>query len=282
MKILLTGGAGFIGRHVARQLQQAGHKVILFKGDVTKETDWEQNLKNNVNSIIHVAGIRTETDRDFEVNLGSVEALYKVLRHETVLPNSLIYISSQAVYFGLAPPFREDMKLSPNSSYAKSKLDAELTLLKAGKELGIRTVVVRPSTVLGPGVRLGNKMSGPLAIWIQNALIGNPILVNQDGNQTRDYVHVDDVASAVIVALSDLKMNGIFNAGGGERIKLIDFAKWVKEASKSSSNIVIQGGEPNVTDPKSMFSDTSKLKKYGWKPKKSAKEAVWEAVRANE
>jgi nucleoside-diphosphate-sugar epimerase len=278
MKMLITGGTGFIGSHIVDQLQKEGYEIILFKGDITKKEDWEENLKDGVDTIVHVAGIRTQTTLDFEVNSGSVKVLAKVLSHRDVLPSSLIYISSQAVYFGLTPPFKEEMKVNPTTPYSKSKLEGEMLFLKIGKELGIRTVALRISTVLGPGVRIGNKMSGPLAIWIHNALKGDPLIVNQDGKQTRDYIHVDDVASATILAIQNNQVDGIFNCSGGKRIKLIEFANWVKEAAKSKSQIIVNGGDPTPGDPRDLFSDINKIAKFGWQPTKSAKEAVFEAA----
>ncbi len=120
-------------------------------------------------------------------------------------------------------------------------------------------------------------MSGPLNVWIKALKMDKPIKVFQDGNQTRDYIHVEDVVSANILAIETLD-TGIYNVGGGKRMRLIKLAELVRRGTNRKSKIVITGGKPSLSDPKDLFSEIDKLKRWGWKPRKKAKEAVYEFI----
>src|SRR3989344_4214871 len=274
MKILVTGGTGFIGSKILEVLGEEGYQAQKFEGDITKIEDWEDNLKPGFDAIIHVAGVRTETGTDLKVNLGGVEALKQALLTISKTTELLIFISSQAVYIGTKPPFKEDLKLTPKTLYGISKLRAENLVRQIGEQYHIRTVIFRPSPVLGKGVREKSRMSGPLYSFMQKALENEDIDIFQDGNQTRDYVNVADVVKAILLAIRNQEMEGIFNIGGGKRVKVIELAELIKEAAGSRSVIVVKGGEASFSDPKEMFSDTTKLEQFGWKAQESLRDAI--------
>ncbi|MDO8657197.1 MAG: NAD-dependent epimerase/dehydratase family protein [Candidatus Levybacteria bacterium] len=276
-KILITGATGFIGSKTAKKLSELGYQIVSFKGDVGSVEDWINNL-NGGEIVFHIAGVRTESEKDFEVNTKGVENLFLAIERSKKIPKKIILVSSQAVYFGCEIPFNEEMRLNPTSVYGKSKLKAEEIAQKESKKLKIPLVILRYSTVLGRGVRENSNMSGPLASWTASGLKGYPINVFQDGNQTRDYIHISDIVSANIIAVENIK-SGVFNVGGGKEIRLKDLAELVKFATGNKSKITIAGGGPTKEDPKRLLSNIEKLKKYGWKPEKSVKEAVNDYVR---
>lgn len=279
MKILLTGASGFIGNHTRKALLAKGYKVFVFRGDVRKIGDWKKNLENRPFTVIHLAAVKTESRKDFEVNTKGTENFFKAVEKSSYKTFRFILVSSQAVYIGQKPPFKETMALKPKTTYGISKLKAEHIAQKYGEKLGIRVIILRYSPVLGAGVRTGSNMSGPLFNWTKEALLGQPIQVFQNGEQTRDYVHVNDAVSAIILSVEkDLK--GIFNVGGGKEIRLLDFAKWIKKVTQSNSRILRVDRKATVGDPKRMFSDISKLEKFGWKPRSSAKDAINEFVKS--
>ncbi len=275
MAILVTGGSGFIGGKTIARLKEKGEDVKLFERDITKTSDWEKNLWGG-EVVYLIAGIRTETVADFEVNANSVDKLFEVCEVTKRVPKKIILASSQAVYVGSKIPFKEIQKTNPKTIYGKSKLEGEKNAMKRCGQLEIPLVILRYSTVLGAGVREKSRMSGPLFAWTKAAIANEPIKVFQDGQQSRDPVHIDDVVDANIMAME--LPAGIYNVGGGEKIKLIDIAKWVKEAAQSGSQIEIMGGEASASDPQEMFSDTHKLKSFGWEPKRNVKQAVEEFV----
>ncbi len=274
-RVLVTGATGFIGGATYNGLDRKVYNPNSFVGDVTKVEDWQKNLK--VGEIIFlIAGVRTETDTDFAVNTNSIESLFEVALKMDTLPKRVILASSQAVYMGNDVPFKEPEEPLPTTTYGQSKLLGERVAQGWCQEFDVPLVILRYSTVLGSGVKEKSNMSGPLFVWVKAAFENAPIKVYQDGNQSRDYVHVDDVVRANILAI-DLP-NGIYNVGGGKPIKLLELANWIKEAVGSNSQIDILGGDCSKSDPREMFSDTTKIKSHGWKPKSTAKQAVEEFV----
>ncbi len=276
MNVLITGGTGFIGKKTVRELKGYGDEVRLFRGDVCRLVDWEKNLKGG-EVVVHLAGVRTEGKKDFEVNTRGAENLFKAAQKLRKFPKKVILASSQAVYIGLKPSFKEEMKTRPITTYGQSKLEAEKIAKYYGQKLKIKVVILRYSTVLGEGIREKSGMSGPLYQWVKRALSGKEIKVFQDGKQRRDYVHVDDVVRANILAVKK-DIEGIFNVGGGKIISLLSLAKLIKKLARSKSEIVITGTY-DKNDPQELFSNIGKLKKLGWRPKKTAREAVEEFVK---
>lgn len=276
-EILLTGERGFIGGHTFNELEALGDDVRGFKGEITNIRDWENNLQG-AETVFFIAGVRTETPKDREVNTLSVERLFDAIKSTNRLPKKIIIASSQAVYMGNKPPFDEVQEpIPPLTVYGQSKLDGEKIATDEAKALGLPLVILRYSTVLGSGVREQSKMSGPLFSWTKSALAGEPIKVFQDGKQTRDYIHVDDIVSANLLALETLD-SGIYNVGGGASIQVVELAEWIKQETKSNSEILIMGGEPTVGDPRVMLSNIDKIKSEGWNPEKSVPEAVREFI----
>ncbi|KPJ70432.1 hypothetical protein AMJ51_01905 [Microgenomates bacterium DG_75] len=273
-EILITGSSGFVGSRTVNKFKRLGFKTRLFQGNISRLTDWKRNLKGG-EIVLHLAAVKTETDKDFEVNTKGTEILFKAAQKSGKLPQKVVLASSQAVYLGCKPPFKEGMVPKPTTIYGKSKLKAEKVAQGWSKRLGLLLVILRYSGVLGPGVREKSKMSKPLFAWTKAALKNKPIKVFQDGNQTRDFVHVDDVVSANILAIKSLD-EGIYNVGGGKKIKLIDLANLVKKATQSQSEILIVGGQPSLADPKHLFSDIQKLERCGWRAKKRVGQAVAE------
>lgn len=278
MEVLITGGSGFIGSKTGEKLKERGYQVRLFKGDIRRGRDWETNLRGE-ETVLHLAAVRTETKTDFEINTRGTENLFKAVNKNGKIPRKMILVSSQAVYLGCKPPFKETARPKPTTIYGKSKLKAERISQKWCKKLKIPLIVLRYSTVLGSGIRKKSRMSGPLYIWVEAGLKSKPIKVYQDGNQSRDYVHVDDVATANLLAIESLD-EGIYNVGSSEEVKLIDLANWVKKATGNLSEVLIVGGQPSPSDPRHLFSDTKKIKQFGWSTKKTAKKAVYEFVKS--
>jgi nucleoside-diphosphate-sugar epimerase len=278
--ILVTGASGFIGSAMAAALRREGYEVREFAGDVRSPEDWEKQIVEGV-VVLQLAGVRSETDIDFAVNAVGTQNLFRAAAKTGRLPAKVVFGSSQAVYMGCRPPFSELDRPKPTTVYGKSKLAAERAAIEAGKHLTIPVVVLRYSTVLGPGIRKESGMSGPLVAWVQAGLSGKPIRVHQDGKQTRDYIHINDAVAANLLAVERLPA-GVYNVGGARPIRLAALAEWVRRATGGSSTIEIAGGKASAADPRAMVSDSTKLRSFGWKPERSAKQAVEEYVRGRQ
>lgn len=276
MKILLTGATGFIGGKTASLLKQKNHIITPFTGDVRNVNDWKQNLSISCETIMHLGSVRTESEKDFAVNTRGTENLFKAISDLKKIPRKVIIASSQAVYIGLKPPFSEEMTVYPETIYGQSKYEAEKVGLKNSGSINI--VILRYSTVIGPGIREKSNMSGPVYRWVESALKGDDLIVFQDGKQTRDYVHIDDVVNANLLAVTN-NLAGIYNVGGGKVVSLKELAALVKNATNSDSRIVVNGIY-SKNDPHDLYSDISKLKSLGWKPRKTVREGVFDFVRS--
>lgn len=276
-KILITGSTGFIGSHTYMAFKHQGIEISKFNGDITNEVDWKENLLDDY-ILYLIAGTRTEKTEDFNVNSNSIAALFNAIKQTQRKPHKIVLASSQAVYIGNSAPFFETDIPCAITVYAQSKLKGENNLIRFCQENGIPFVILRYSTVLGRGIRPKSNMSGPLIAWLNASIQREPIKVFQDGEQTRDYIHVDDVVQANLLSVT--LPEGIYNVGGGNDIKLIELAKITKNALNSNSEIVVVGGEATDSDPKRMFSDTQKLMKFGWSPKKSVESAVYSFLKS--
>ncbi len=298
--ILITGSAGFIGSKTAEALRKQGYNVRLFTGNVGNIADWKNSLAN-VDVVFHAAGIRTETEKDFDVNVKGTENLFKVvsegvtlLRKETPpigykrslpakqgetlqKPKRVILASSQAVYSGNTPPYVETMRVDPITLYGKSKYEAEKIAQEEGKRLGIDVVILRYAAVLGPGIREESNMSGSLARWVKAGIKGDPIVVYKDPNRVRNYIHIDDVVSANVLAVSTLPP-GIYNVCGDEKIKLIDLAEMIKKITGGISEVSIASVPLAPGDSGDQTASNLKLKSFGWRPSHTIEEAVREYV----
>ena len=298
--ILVTGGTGFIGSKTAEALRKVGYDMRFFHGDVRNISDWEKTLPG-VDVVFHAAGVRTETQKDFDVNTKGTENLFKVisegvtlLRKETPSehskgslpakqgetlqkPKRVVLVSSQAVYLGNNPPYVETMKARPITVYGKSKYEAEKIAQREGKQSGIDVVILRFAAVLGSGIREQSNMSGSLARWVKAGLAGEPIIVYKDPNRIRNYIHIDDVVSANVLAVEKLP-SGIYNVCGDEKIKLLDLAEMIAKATGEKSQVLVASIPLAPGDSGDQTASNEKLKAYGWQSKKSIEEAVKEYV----
>lgn len=293
-----------------------GRGYELMKGDVRKKEDWVKALKG-VNFVYHLAAYqdqRLDFSRFFDTNTKSTSLLYEVIVEKKLPVKKVILASSQFVYGDGAykcihsgkvffpelrnlsqfknkkwdivcphgspaehVPFSETQEVNPTNSYGLSKLALEQLALRLGKTYNIPTTIMRYSIVQGSRQSPRNLYSGALRIFVSQALAGVPITVYEDGLGTRDFVNVNDVARANVLALTNSKMNfHVFNVGGGKAHKVLDFAKEVKDITGSNSDILV--GAFRRTDTRHAVSDISKLKSVGWMPKYSIRDSIADYV----
>lgn len=173
-------------------------------------------------------------------------------------------------------PFREDQPVTPTNSYGLSKYALEMAALRLGATYNIPSTAFRYSIVQGPRQSPRNMYSGALRIFVSQALAGLPITVYEDGLATRDFVNVEDVVAANLLALTNKKTDfQVFNVGGGKAHTVLGFAEEVKRITKSKSKIIVPGVFRR-TDTRHAISDISKLKKLGWRPRFTTKDSIAE------
>lgn len=338
-KVLITGGAGFIGSNLALKLINKGYEVIVLdnlseqihgkdpnksytyslikdkvkfiKGDVKNREDWNKALTEEIDVVIHLAAetgtgqSMYEIEKYIDTNIKGTAILLDKLVNEKLRVKKLIVASSRAIYGegkfyceedGIVYPNSrkdEDMKIGdfnvkcpvcgknvkmqltdeeskshPTSVYGYTKKAQEELSILIGKSINLPVVAFRFQNVYGPGQSLKNPYTGILSIFSTQIKNGNDINIFEDGKETRDFVYIDDITDAIILAIDNEKANyQVFNVGSGEKLDVLTIANILKEKYNSNVNIKISGNY-RLGDIKDNQADLMKIRKaLGYEPK---------------
>lgn len=254
MNFLITGAAGFLGSALAEHLAHEGHQVrglddlstgdpqalspdVHFtRGDVNDRPKlW--TLLQEVDCVYHLAARVSVPEsvlypREYNaVNVGGTVSLMEAMRDVGV--RRVILASSGAVYGDQGDqPLQENAIPDPRSPYAVSKVSAEHYIRTIGKLWGMETVCLRIFNAYGPGQHLPPSHPPVVPHFLRQALRGGTLVVHGDGNQTRDYVYVDDVVSAMVAAATAPGVNGlVINVGSGTETSIRELVKKVAQAT---------------------------------------------------
>ncbi|HTO99881.1 MAG TPA: NAD-dependent epimerase/dehydratase family protein [Anaerolineales bacterium] len=261
MNFLITGAAGFLGSALANHLAREGHQVrglddlstgdpqalspdVHFtRGDVSDRPKlW--TLLQEVDVVYHLAARVSVPEsilypRDYnQVNVGGTVALMEAMRDVGV--RRVVLASSGAVYGDLGQqPLTESAVPNPRSPYAVSKLAAEYYVRTIGGLWGIETVGLRIFNAYGPGQHLPPAHPPVVPYFLRQALRSGTLVVHGDGTQSRDYVFVDDVVSAMVAASTAPNVDGLLiNVGSGQETSVRDLVKKVLEVTTGSPQVV--------------------------------------------
>ena len=293
-KVLVTGGAGFIGSHLADklvkmqcevsavdnlytgkvenlQLHLEDGTIEFFQGDI-RDGKLVNKLVRSVNAVVHLAAISSmpiSVKNPFLTNDVNVNGTLNLL-NACVNANvqKFIFISSCAVYGEPSClPINEKYQAQPLSPYAASKVAGEAYCKAFSEVHGLETVVLRLFNVYGSRQREEDTYSGVITKFVNNLICGKPLVVYGDGNQTRDFVYVEDVAEAVWLALERGNANGeAFNIGSGRSTSINELARLLIEIFGVEAEIVYE--KARVGDLKQSYADIAKAEKVlGYKPK---------------
>ena len=268
MQALITGGAGFIGSHLAEALLEQGHHVSVLDDLSTGRLENLQHLRANVrfsctigsatddalvaslvekaDVIFHLAaavGVRLVVERPVHTIEANVHGTETVLKHASRHGKLVLLASTSEVYGkSTALPYSEeaDLVLGPPSKtrwgYAASKLIDEFLAIGYWKERGTRVIVVRLFNTVGP--RQSSRYGMVLPTFVKRALEGAPITVHGDGTQTRSFTWVGDVVAAMQMLVKAPRAVGeVFNIGNGAEISINELARRVKTMVGSDSPI---------------------------------------------
>jgi UDP-glucose 4-epimerase len=314
VKILVTGGAGFIGSHLVDRLVKDGHQAVVvdnestgvrenvpsaaryIKGDVSQFEDLDEAFAGGLDAVCHIAGqvslIRSYADAalDLRTNvLGTLNVLQQCVKHR--VPRLLFAASMQAYGNTTVVPTPEDTPCEPASYYGITKYAAEryvrATAERPDLDFTFNVTCFRMYNVYGPRQAVNNPYQGVLGIFIGNVLRGERITIYGDGLQSRDFVYVDDVVDGWTRALSNpASYGGVFNLGSGRQTSIADLARLVagRVAGRSDYPIVHEPTRPG--ELRSVEADITRAREVlGWEPRVSferglAETAAW-AARAN-
>lgn len=313
-KILITGGAGFIGSHLAEKLLLLGEEVFVIddlstgslkninhlkknknfhfiKGSVTDKKKLER-LIAKVDQIYHLAaavGVKTIMEKPLESLLNNLLGAEIVFEAASKRKIPVLFTSTSEVYGkNINIPFREDSDRIYGSAYntrwgyGMSKGVDEFLALAYSREKKLPVVTVRLFNVIGPRQTGAYGMVAPT--FVRQALSGKPITVFGDGSQTRCFGNVEDIVSALIKLINTPKTYGqIFNLGSDEEISIKDLAEKVKQLTKSKSKILfvsytkVYGS--SFEDMMKRKPDLTKIKKaIGYQPKKTLDQSLREII----
>jgi nucleoside-diphosphate-sugar epimerase len=288
MKVLVTGGAGFIGSNVSALLLADGHDVTILdnflsghrvnlnfnkpfrfvEGDVRDPAAVNDAIKG-AEAVFHLAaavGNKRSIDDprlDADINVMGTVTLMEAARQHGV---SRVVVSSSAGTFGELKtlPIAEDHPVDPDSPYGASKLFKEKFSLSFSKLYDIGVVALRYFNVFGPNQRF-DAYGNVIPIFAYRMLRGEPITVFGDGEQTRDFVHVRDVAQANYKSALAAGVSGAFNLGSGTRITINELIRLMQKVSGVKATVI--HGDPRPGDVRHSLADiTAASTKLGFKP----------------
>jgi UDP-glucose 4-epimerase len=309
MRVLITGGAGFIGSHLADRLLDEGHAVVVFdnestglrtnvpaparyyKGDVGCLADLEPAFADGLDAVFHIAGhvslIRSFSDplRDLRTNVeGTVNVLQLCVRHR--VPR-LLYAGSMTTYGRTETlPTPEDERCEPISYYGITKYAGEryvrTTAERVDLDFDFDVTCFRMYNVYGPRQAFDNPYQGVLGIFVGNVLRDEPITIFGDGKQTRDFVYIDDVADAWMRALTEPASYGeVFNLGSGQGLAIDELADRVLAAfgrTRADHPVVYSPGRPG--EQRYAAADITRARSVlGWEPRVPFEAGLAEMVR---
>lgn len=328
MNILITGGAGFIGSNLARQLVQREHNITIYdilSSQIHGNAEFDyKSISDNItfinrdirdrqqlltamqhkDAIIHLAAetgtgqSMYEVEHYFDVNVRGTATLLDILTNESHSIRKVVVASSRAVYgegkslclscgevypehrtmehlqkgdFNVKCPMcdksvtilktDECSKKHPSSVYGLTKQYQEEMVLSICKNMNIPAIAFRYQNVYGPGQSLSNPYTGILSIFSTRIINNKEIEIYEDGQESRDFVYIDDVVNATILGLENTGVvSDVFNVGSGEAISVIEVAKKLRALFDSSIPIRVSG-KFRIGDIRHNLADLTKVQK---------------------
>ena len=300
-KVIVTGGAGFIGSHLVEALVKQGCRVTviddfstgkpdniksitkdieLIKGSVT-DLPLLQKAFKSADFVFHLAAIASVPQSVANPaashavnNTGTLNALQAAAQNKV---KKFVFMSSAAIY-GDTPtmPIKEDMDPRPKSPYAVDKLSAEYYCRVFQDIYALPGISLRCFNVYGPRQDPNVEYAAAIPLFIRLALAGKPIVIYGDGQQTRDYVYVKDVVAANILAARS-SVTGIFNISSGVSITINELTALIIKLTGNKSKIIYE--KPRPGDIVHSLADITKATAFGYRPAYAMEAGLAETIK---
>jgi UDP-glucose 4-epimerase len=295
MKILITGGSGFIGSHIVELYQDKAEEIrvldnlrtgyrhnldglrhTFIEGSIT-DRELVKKAVEGVDYIFHLAALVSVPEsmaKPGECVDINVHGLLNVLEEASAAGVKKLVFASSAAIYGDNPtvPKLESMLPEPKSPYAITKLDGEYYLGMFQNEGKLETAAIRFFNVFGPRQDPKGAYAAAVPIFIEKAVRGEDITIFGDGGQTRDFIYVKDIAGALAFAVETPGVTGVFNAGYGGQITINDLADGLIKAAGSDSRII--HAAERAGDVRHSRASADKLRAAGWIPRHSLDEGL--------
>jgi len=297
VRLLVTGGAGFIGSHFVRRAVRAGHDVVVldkltYAGNLGNLAGVPQDFRHGdiadpgiveaaargCDAVVNFAA-ETHVDRsiihgaDFlRTNVNGVHVLLEEARRSEL---RLVHVSTDEVYGDLPPgrSSREGDALQPSSPYSAAKAAGDLLVLAYVRTYAVDAMITRGSNTYGPN-QYPEKL---LPLFVTNALDGEPLPLYGDGKQVRDWLHVDDHCSAIELVLQDGTKGEVYNVGGGNEVENVEITRRVLELTGTDESLIRPVADRPGHDRRYSL-DTTKLESIGWTRSRPLDEGLAETV----
>jgi dTDP-glucose 4,6-dehydratase len=296
MRILVTGGAGFIGSHFVKRLRRAGDDVIVLdkltysgnranlpddvefhQGDIAEPADVSA-ASNGVDAIVNFAA-ETHVDRSILTaeNFGRAEfrGTQVLLEHARATGIRLVQVSTDEVYGDLEAggSSKETDPLRPSSPYSASKAAGDLLIPAYVRTFGVNASVTRGSNTYGPN-QYPEKF---IPLFVTNALDGEPLPLYGDGRQVRDWLFVEDHCAGIELVLREGAAGEIYNVGGGDEHENIDVAERILALTGADRSLLRSVADREGHDRRYSV-DTAKVRGLGWSPQTSFDAGIEQTV----
>lgn len=297
MRFLLTGGAGFIGSHLAKYLHLSGHTVTILDikqpldgvsdfvvGDVRNIKAWSPfyHPEKKIDYLIHLAsvvGVKKVSANRFNTVTSILDGTRNALIFASERNIPVMIFSTSEVYGNAPAPFMEDsssLVLGQSQysrwSYASAKLCSEHLTLAFKEEMGVQATIIRPFNVTGAG-----QTGFVLPNFVSSAIDNRPIWVSGDGSQIRCFISVRDAVEAIaLLATTGRGVGEILNLGNPEnKISILELAKQIKTLTSSSSEIVCDNKFSYPSEIIERIPNISKIKSLiNWSPKRTVDDII--------
>ncbi len=301
MKILITGGAGFIGSHLCEKYTKEGHTVLcldnymngnlmnirhlliyrnfkLINGDI-RDFDLLEKITRDIDAVFHLAA-QIHVDRSiieskmtYDINVLGTQNVLEVARTYDV--EKVIHASTSEVY-GSAQyaPIDEKHPLDAPHPYGASKIAADRMCFAYSETYGMNICIMRSFNLFGPRQK-DSGYGGAISLFTKRVLSNMPPIIYGDGEQTRDYTYVEDIVDAYDLILNNKPQKEPINFGTGKEIKIIDLANEIIKLCGKKGNIEPVHVEQRPGEVKRLVADISKAKEFlGWEPKHTIEEGL--------